>query len=462
MKKTSFQDYLPFLFLALVAIIGVFIPNSPLFADPEGKYNYGDIAWILVSSCLVFLMTPGLAFFYGGMVNRKNVIATMMQSFVATGVISILWVVVGFSLSFGKSINGIIGDPTTFLFFKGVSSGAPWPGGPTIPLLLFALFQMKFAIITPALVVGATAERIRFTSYILFMVLFSLLVYAPIAHWTWHPDGMLAKMGVLDFAGGTVVHISAGCAALAGALVLKRRKDHIEKKELQPANIPFVLLGTGLLWFGWFGFNAGSALGANGLAASAFATTNTASAAAGLSWVFFDVIRGRKPSALGFCIGAVVGLVAITPAAGFIGIPQSVMLGFLAAIVSNLVVHYKSKTAIDDTLDVFPCHGVGGMVGMLLTGVFATKAVNSLGNDGLLYGNFELLKNQVLGLLIVVGYSFTVSYGIFKLIDLIHPLRVTDEEEALGLDVTQHNENYHPAMMSVYDNGTLKEEQMIN
>jgi Amt family ammonium transporter len=462
MKKTSFQDYLPFLLLAVVAIIALFVPGELPFADPKGQYNTGDIAWILVASCLVFLMTPGLSFFYGGMVNRKNVISTLVQSFIATGVVSIVWVAVGFSLSFGKSWHGLIGDPSTFLFFRGVPSGEPWSLATTIPLLVFALFQMKFAVITPALVVGAVAERIRFTSYVLFMVLFSLLVYAPIAHWTWHPDGFLFKMGVLDFAGGTVVHISAGCAALAGVLVLKRRKDHIEKKELQPANIPFVLLGTGLLWFGWFGFNAGSALGANGLAASAFATTNTAAAAAGLSWIFFDVIRGRKPSALGFCIGAVVGLVAITPAAGYVGIPQSIMVGFVAAIASNLVAHYKSKTAIDDTLDVFPCHGVGGMVGMLLTGIFASKNVNGAISDGLFYGGFELFKNQVIGLLIVVVYSFVVSYGIFKLINFIHPLRVSDEEEALGLDATQHNEQYHPALMSVADNGTLKEEQLIH
>lgn len=462
MKKTSFQDYLPFILLGAVAIIALFVPGELPFADPKGQYNYGDIAWILVASCLVFLMTPGLSFFYGGMVNRKNVISTLVQSFIATGVVSVVWVAVGFSLSFGQSINGLIGDPTTFLFFKGVPSGEPWSSGPTIPLLLFALFQMKFAVITPALVVGAVAERIRFTSYVLFMLLFSLLVYAPIAHWTWHPEGVLAKLGVLDFAGGTVVHISAGCAALAGVLVLKRRKDHIEKKELQPANIPFVLLGTGLLWFGWFGFNAGSALGANGLAASAFATTNTAAAAAGLSWIFFDVIRGRKPSALGFCIGAVVGLVAITPAAGFVGIPQSIMIGFASAIVSNLVAHYKSKTAIDDTLDVFPCHGVGGMVGMLLTGVFASKNVNDAIADGLFYGGFELFRNQVIGLLIVVVYSFVVSYAIFKLIDIIHPLRVSDIEEELGLDATQHNEQYHPAMMTVSGNGALKEEQPIH
>jgi Amt family ammonium transporter len=461
MKKITFQDYLPFIFLALVAIIGIFIPVLPSFAD-GGSYNSADIAWILVASSLVFLMTPGLSFFYGGMVNRKNVISTMMQSFIATGLISIVWLVVGFSLAFGESQGGIIGNPATFFFFRNVSSGPSWPGAPTIPLLLFALFQMKFAIITPALVVGAVAERIRFTSYVLFMVLFSVLVYAPIAHWTWHPDGILFKLGVLDFAGGTVVHISAGCAALAGALILKRRKDHVEKKELQPANIPFVLLGTGLLWFGWFGFNAGSALAANSLAVSAFATTNTATAAAGLSWVFFDVIRGRKPSALGFCIGAVVGLVAITPAAGFVGIPQSVFIGFLAAIASNMVVYWKTKTSIDDTLDVFPCHGIGGMVGMLLTGVFATKLVNAGGNDGWFYGNFELFRNQVLGLLLVVTYSFAMSYGIFKLINLIHPIRVSEDEEALGLDVTQHNENYHPALMTVTDNGSLKEETLVH
>ncbi|RBL93275.1 ammonium transporter [Chitinophaga flava] len=461
MKKNSFQDYLPFIFLAIVAIIGIFIPAVPNFSDVS-KYNTADIAWILVASSLVFLMTPGLSFFYGGMVNRKNVISTMMQSFIATGLISIVWVVVGFSLAFGKSYHGIIGDPSSYFMFRNVGSGAPWSLAPTIPLLLFALFQMKFAIITPALVVGAVAERIRFTSYVLFMVLFSILVYAPIAHWTWHPDGILFKLGVLDFAGGTVVHISAGCAALAGALVLKRRKDHIEKKELQPANIPFVLLGTGLLWFGWFGFNAGSALGANALAATAFATTNTATAAAGLSWVFFDVIRGRKPSALGFCIGAVVGLVAITPAAGYVAIPQSIFIGFIAAIISNMAVHWKSKTSLDDTLDVFPCHGLGGMVGMLLTGIFATKAINEGGNNGWLYGNFDLFKNQVLGLLLVVGYSFIMSVAIFKLINLIHPLRVSEDEEALGLDVTQHNEHYHPAMMSVTDNGTLKEEELVH
>lgn len=249
-------------------------------------------------------------------------------------------------------------------------------------------------------------------------------------------------MGALDFAGGTVVHISAGCAALAGALVLKRRKAHLEGVEIPPANVPYVLIGTGLLWFGWFGFNAGSALGANGLAVSAFATTNTAAAAAGLSWMFFDVMKGKKPSVMGFCIGAVVGLVAITPGAGFVGIPQSIFIGVIAAIISNIAVYYKQKSNLDDTLDVFPCHGLGGIVGMILTGVFATKAVNGAGNDGLFYGNAEFFFTQLKAMGVAVAYSFVVSYIIFKFINLIQPLRVSEEEEEMGLDASQHDEKY--------------------
>jgi len=460
MSRSSIKKALPFLILTAVAIGSIFIPSLPAFND-AGKYNSADIAWIIVATALVFLMTPGLAFFYGGMVHRKNVLSTMMKSVAAAGVVSILWVVVGFSLCFGDSVNGIIGNPSTYFFFKNVVSGAPWSLAPTIPFVLFSLFQLMFAIITPGLVVGAVAERIKFTSYILFIALFSLLVYAPIAHWTWHPNGFLFKMGALDFAGGTVVHISAGCAALAGALVLKRRQVHIEQKEIPPANIPYVLIGTGLLWFGWFGFNAGSALGANALSVSAFATTNTAAAAAGISWMFFDAIRGKKPSVLGFCIGAVVGLVAITPAAGFVAIPQSIFIGFVAAIISNLAVHYKQKTSLDDTLDVFPCHGLGGMVGMILTGIFATKTVNSAGADGLLYGNPSFLFTQVKALVIVVAYSFTVSYAIFKFINFILPLRVSFEDELLGLDASQHNENYHTAL-TVHDSGVIKEETPVH
>ena len=441
MKRLKLQSSLPFLVLLVIAIAAMFVPSLPAFND-NGKYSTADITWMLIATALVFLMTPALAFFYGGMVHRKNILSTMMKSIVATGVVTVFWIVIGYSLCFGESIGGFIGNPATHFLFKGVATGAPWSLAPTIPLSLFAMFQLMFAIITPGLVVGAVAERIRFTSYTLFILLFSLLVYAPIAHWTWHPDGFLYKMGALDFAGGTVVHISAGCAALAGALVLKRRQSHIEQRQIPPANIPYVLIGTGLLWFGWFGFNAGSAGAANGLAVSAFATTNTAAAAAGLSWMFFDVMRGKKPSVLGFCIGAVVGLVAITPASGFVAIPQSIFIGFIAAIISNVAVHYKEKSNVDDRLDVFPCHGLGGMVGMLMTGIFATKTVNTGGNDGLWYGNMSFFLVQLKALSIVVSYSFIVSFLIFKFINLVMPMRVSVEDEALGLDESQHNEKY--------------------
>lgn len=460
MSKTTVKQLMPFLVLLVVAALSLFVKPIADYAD-SSKYNSADIAWIIVATALVFLMTPGLAFFYGGMVHRKNVISTMIKSVVAAGVVSVIWVVFGYSLCFGTDIGGFIGDPRTHLFFKDVNSTEPWSLAPSIPKSLFSLFQLMFAIITPGLVVGAVAERIRFTSYILFIVLFAILVYAPLAHWSWHPDGFLFKMGALDFAGGTVVHISAGCAALAGVLVLKRRQVHKEHREIPPANIPYVLIGTGLLWFGWFGFNAGSALGANALAVSAFATTNTAAAAGGLAWMFFDVAKGKKPSVLGFCIGAVVGLVAITPAAGFVAIPQSIVIGVVAAIISNLVVYFKQKSSVDDTLDVFPCHGVGGMVGMLLTGVFATKAVNSAGNDGLFYGNPAFFLTQLKAMAIAVGYSFVVSFIIFKFINFILPLRVTQEEEEIGLDASQHNEKYLQGTLLVHSNGVVEEKNVV-
>ncbi|MBX3257249.1 MAG: ammonium transporter [Chitinophagaceae bacterium] len=460
MAKRTLKQIAPFLILAAIALAAVFVKPVADFSDTS-QYNPADIAWIVVAAALVFLMTPGLAFFYGGMVHRKNVISTMMKSVVAAGVVSVLWVFVVYSLCFGEDIGGFIGNPATHLFFKDVNSGEPWGGAPTIPKSLFSVFQLMFAIITPGLVVGAVAERIRFTSYILFIALFSILVYAPLAHWSWHPDGFLYQMGALDFAGGTVVHISAGCAALAGALVLKRRKSHMEHKEIPPANIPYVLIGTGLLWFGWFGFNAGSALGANSLAVSAFVTTNIAAASAGLGWMFFDVVRGKKPSVVGFCIGAVVGLVAITPAAGFVAIPQSIFIGVVAAIISNIAVYYKQKSTLDDTLDVFPCHGIGGMVGMLLTGVFATTAVNSAGANGLFYGNSAFFFTQLKAMLIAVGYSFAVSFIIFKFINFILPLRVSAEEEEIGLDATQHNEKYLQGTLLVHSNGKIQEEEAI-
>lgn len=462
MSKRTVKQIAPFLILAIVAIAAMFIkPEAdyvPGATDPQ--YSNADIAWVLVSTALVFLMTPGLAFFYGGMVHRKNVISTMIKSVVAAGVIGVLWVVCGFSLSFGESIGGFIGNPKTYGFFAHVKNGAAWPLANTIPLGLFSLFQLMFAIITPGLVVGAVAERIRFTAYILFIVLFGLLIYAPVAHWSWHPEGFLAKMDAWDFAGGTVVHITAGCAALAGALVLKRRKTHLEHKEIPPANVPYVLIGTGLLWFGWFGFNAGSAVGATPLAVNAFGTTTTAASAAGLGWMFFDVIKGKKPSVLGFCIGAVVGLVAITPAAGYVGVPQSIIIGLVGAIVSNVAVGIKQKSTLDDTLDVFPCHGVGGMVGMLLTGVFANPDVHGIkdGPVGLFYGNPAFFFTQLKAMAIVATYSFVVAFAIFKFINILLPLRVTEEEEEIGLDASQHDEKYVQGTLLVETSGGLKEE----
>ncbi|WP_071781087.1 ammonium transporter [Adhaeribacter aquaticus] len=434
-KKLSI---IPFSTLLIVSILGVTLSKVPTTIHTEGIVA-GDVAWMLAASALVLLMTPGLALFYGGMVNAKNVISTMLQSFICMGIISVLWITIGFSLAFGDDIGGLIGDPRTYFMFNGVLESKPWPMASTIPLVLFAFFQLKFAVIAPALITGSFSERIRFTSYILFACLFSMFIYAPIAHWTWHPEGFLFKMGALDFAGGTVVHISAGCAALAAAMYLGKRKVHTTHA---PANITFVLLGTGLLWFGWFGFNAGSAVGANSLAAIAFATTNTAAAAAGLAWILFDAFKGKKPSAMGFCIGVVVGLVAITPAAGFVGISVSIFIGVSASLISNILVGLWSKTRIDDTLDVFPCHGVGGMVGMLLTGVFAHQAINP-GNEtgnGLFYGETKLFLVHLTALVIVVAFSLIGSFILLKLTDLISPLGVTKEEETLGLDLTQHDE----------------------
>jgi ammonium transporter, Amt family len=429
--------------LVAVSVLAAIFPGVPGPIKTEGLVS-GDVAWMLASTALVLLMTPGLAFFYGGMIDMKNIISTMLQSFIAIGVISVLWIVVGFSLAFGESQGGFIGDPSTFFMFQNVLDGDHWSLAPTIPLVLFAFFQLKFAIITPALITGTFAERIKFGSYIMFLVLFSLLIYAPLAHMTWHPDGFLFKMGVLDFAGGTVVHMSAGFAALAASIYLRNKSE--VKAPITPANIPFVLLGTGLLWFGWFGFNAGSALGAGPLAASAFATTNTASAAAGLAWILFDAVRGKKPSAVGFCIGAVVGLVAITPAAGFVTIPSSLFIGTFAALISNLVVHFKSKTTLEDTLDVFPCHGVGGLVGMVMTALLAHTAVNGANTtgNGLFFGETVLFIAHMKALGIVIAYTFLGSLALLKITDLVMGLKVSREEQKVGSDFSQHGENLYP------------------
>lgn len=429
---------LPLLALISMVIACFLFPSLPASsAAANHSISFADTAWMLTATALVLIMTPGLAFFYGGMVSKKNVLSTMLQSFISMVVITLFWVVAGFSLAFGESWGGIIGNPFDFFMMKGVIDGQPWPAAPTIPLVLFAFFQLKFAIITPALITGAFAERIRFRSYLIFIVLFSIFIYCPLAHATWHPDGLLAKNGVLDFAGGTVVHMSAGWAALACAVFMKKRSVSIHN----PARITYVLLGTGLLWFGWFGFNAGSAFGANSLAATALATTTTASAAAAFGWISFDVLRGKKPSAMGTCIGMVVGLVAITPAAGFVTIPHSIIIGLVSSVISNIVVILRSRTSIDDTLDVFPCHGVGGMAGMLLTGVFASSRINPVvSGNGLVYGEGKLFLVHLVSLVLVSVFVLAGTWILLRVVNFITPMRVSDEEEATGLDLSQHGE----------------------
>lgn len=417
-----------FFVLSIVVLIVLIGSNS--YSGMSSGIDAGDTAWMLVASAFVLLMTPGLSFFYGGMIDKKNVISTMLQSFIALGVVSVIWVLIGFSLAFGDSIGGIIGNPTTFFNFNEVGL-APNPDfSETIPFLLFAMFQLKFAIITPALITGSFAGRVRFRSYILFMVFFSLFIYCPLAHMTWHPEGLFRTWGVLDFAGGTVVHMSAGFAALAGAVFLGKRK----KLGNEHGNIPFVILGTGLLWFGWFGFNSGSALGANSDAVIAFANTNIASATAMITWVFYDRMRNRKMSAIGACIGAVVGLVAITPAAGFVTLGQSMFIGFLAALISSFAIHLKNRSKIDDTLDVFPSHGIGGVVGMICTAIFAK-------NVGLIHGEYITFLYHMLALVIASVFSFGGSLLLYKLVDLMLNMRVRDDQEERGLDLSQHGEN---------------------
>jgi Amt family ammonium transporter len=435
-----------FVIISIIAISGLFW--SPIKALESSTFNSADtivpadVAWLLTSSCLVLLMTPGLSFFYGGMVGKKNVISTMLQSFICLGVVTLLWVIVGFSLAYGDSIGfsiagkhyGLFGNPFQFAFFDQVGLLPHTKMASTIPFILFALFQMKFAVITPAIITGSFAERVRFISYLLFICLFTLFIYTPLCHMVWHPNGLLGSyFGVKDFAGGTVVHMSAGFAALAGVLVLGKRKnsDHI------PTNIPFVLLGTGMLWFGWFGFNAGSALSANATAAMAFATTTVASASAMLTWIFFDRLHGRKVSAFGACVGAVVGLVAITPAAGFISIPQSIFFGFIAAIVSNKMLYWKKLKSIDDTLDVFACHGVGGIMGMILTAIFAEGE-----NVSLLHGGWSVFGHHMAALILVAGFTFFGSIALYKITNFIIPLRVSEESEIIGLDLSQHDEKF--------------------
>jgi Amt family ammonium transporter len=396
--------------------------------------NQADTAWMLISTALVLLMTPALAFFYGGLVRSKNSLNTMMMSFISLGFVAVLWAVLGYSLAFSTG-NNWIGDLSN-VFLKGV--GLDVRPTTTIPHALFMSYQGTFAIITAALISGAIVERMRFSAYVTFISLWAVVVYSPIAHWVWG-GGWLAKMGALDFAGGTVVHVNAAVAAFAAAIVVGQRSDY-KKASILPHNVPFVLLGAGLLWFGWFGFNAGSALAAGPIAALAFVTTMLAPAATLVVWTIIDVVRTGKPTSVGAATAIVVGLVAVTPAAGFVSPMSALALGGLAAFPSYFAIQFRSRTSLDDSLDVVAAHGVGGTVGALLTGVFAEKALNGVA-DGVLFGNPRQLLIQGTAVLAAIVYSGAASFVLLKAIALVMPLRATTEEEASGLDISLHGED---------------------
>ena len=403
--------------------------------------NSGDTAWVLVSTALVMLMTiPGLAFFYGGLVRRKNVLSTIMQSFFVLCLISLQWIFCGYSLAFGPDVGHFIGN----LSWIGLKNVALIPNpdyAPTIPHMLFMAYQMMFAVITPGLITGAFAERIKFSTYIIFTLLWATLVYDPVCHWVWGTGGWLKNMGIMDFAGGIVVHITSGISALVCALVIGKRRGY-GREPMSPHNLPLTVLGAGLLWFGWFGFNAGSALSANGIAVSAFVATNTAAAAAALTWMFIEWKLVSKPTMLGGATGAVAGLATITPASGFVSPASAVIIGIAAAVICYIAVAViKLKFTYDDSLDAFGVHGVGGTIGALATGLFAQKVINSAGSNGLFFGNPSQFMIQSVGVIAAIIYAVAVTYVILKVLDLAMGLRVSDEEEVIGLDITQHEES---------------------
>ncbi len=432
--------------IALVSVPAAFAQSTPSAPAPAAssapalaKIDSGDTAWVLMSSALVLLMTaPGLALFYGGMVRQKNALGTLMQSFIILALISVQWVLWGYSLAFGPDKGGIIGG-LEWVGLSGVGATPNADYAATIPHTAFMLFQMMFAVITPALITGAFAERKKFSTFLVFILVWATVVYDPLAHWVWGVGGWLRNLGALDFAGGTVVHISSGISALAAALVIGKRKGY-GHQPMPPHNLPLTVMGASLLWFGWFGFNAGSALAANGLAAHAFMTTNTATAAAALGWMFTEWSSRGKPTVLGAASGAVAGLVAITPAAGFVTPMAAIVIGAVAGTICYLACNLKSKLGYDDSLDVVGVHGVGGTWGALATGIFATKLVNDAGGDGLLYGNPKQLGVQLLAVLVTWVLGFVMTTVILKVLDGIMGLRVTDEEEAAGLDLSQHSE----------------------
>ncbi len=425
------------LFLAACAAMPAIAAESAPAAPPPAV-NAGDTAWLLVSAALVMLMTPGLALFYGGMVRRKNILGTIMQSFIIIGLISVEWILVGYSFAFGPDCWGIIGDLSWF-GLRGVGLTPFKEYAATVPHQAFMVYQMMFAVITPALITGAFAERFKFSTFIVFTLLWALLVYNPVAHWVWGIGGWIRNLGALDFAGGTVVHITSGVSALAAAFVVGKRKG-FGSENMAPHNLPMTVLGAAILWFGWFGFNAGSALSAGDLSTSAFVTTHSAAAMATLSWVFAEWIHRGKPTVLGAASGCVAGLVAITPAAGFVQPMGALFIGLVAGVLCYCAVMLKGKFGYDDSLDVVGVHCVGGTLGALATGLLATTAVNAGGADGLFYGNPKQLAIQALAVIVTLAYSFGVSFLLLKILDKTMGLRVEKEDEVMGLDLSMHGE----------------------
>ncbi len=399
--------------------------------------NSGDIAWVIAATALVMLMTPALGFFYGGLVRRKNLVATIVQCLMIFSVVSLVWALWGYTMAFGPAWNGIIGDFAN-LGLTNVGA-APNPAySSTIPALLYFAFQLKFAAITPALIIGAFAGRVRLKALLIFIILWTTFIYVPIAMWIWNPGGWLHMLGVMDFAGGLVVHTSAGVSAVAAALVIGQGRTF--RKESRPNNVPYVILGTALLWFGWFGFNAGSALAANAVAVNALVDTNLAAAAAGVSWMLVDWTRKSRPSAVGMAVGAVCGLAAVTPASGFVGPGPSIIIGIVAGVFCNYVANWRARTRLDDSLDVFACHGAGGMWGTFATGLFASAAVNSAGRNGLFYGNLHQFLVQLVGIAVVAVFAFVGTYVLLRVINVFSPLRVGPTEEDSGLDISEFGE----------------------
>jgi Amt family ammonium transporter len=439
----KFFIFLATLILLILPVIvsGEDLPGATTHVFPavaESKIDTGDTAWILVSTALVMLMTPGLALFYGGMVRGKNVLGTLMQSFVAISLISVQWILIGYSLSFGPDINGIIGS-LDWIGLNGVGVEPNPDYAPTIPHIAFMMYQAMFAVITPALITGAFAERMKFSAYLLFILLWSTIVYDPVAHWVWGTGGWLKKMGALDFAGGIVVHLISGISALAAAFIIGKRKGYLQEA-MYPHNLPMTVLGAGLLWFGWFGFNAGSALSAGTLSTMAFVATHTSAVSATLIWVLIEWIHRGKPTMFGAATGSIAGLATITPASGFVSPMSALIIGLAAGAVCYVSLNMKTKIGYDDSLDAFGVHGVGGVLGTFATGLFASTLINPAGSNGLLFGSHQLLASQMTAIAVTAVYSFIASVILLKLIDKFIGLRIDPESELHGLDISQHGE----------------------